>query len=358
MSTGLLSVPPQRVRLYRALWNRLIIVMMALFDLGAGRHPVKWGAVASVLMIDKKTAWKYLDGLLRDGFLALSGGEYMLSAAGMEFLHETVGGEILPESGEKFSPLKEVVVEDNINIKLLTSTTSTKEGEIPPEIGETFSPEVQTALKHVPLLFDGQEITLRGLPYYLHIEKVMGWIAYVYDQRAVLSRPCGLLYSKLRDKDGPYPPKKYLTAKLSTLLPEEYLDAIGKYSRICDWCKQEFTSLAGYNEHREKCVLTRHEEQEEQEETCESQPDETVTAEALTIWERVLSALKDEMPKASFETWVQSTYVLHWEPSQVRIGTRNSYAKEWLDARLTASVERLLSEMCKRAVKVTFVAGK
>jgi hypothetical protein len=65
-----------------------------------------------------------------------------------------------------------------------------------------------------------------------------------------------------------------------------------------------------------------------------------------------------EMPRASFDTWVRKTRCLALEAGVVTIGTRNTYACEWLESRLASTVARLLAGMLNQAVEVRFVVDQ
>lgn len=353
------AIPPKRVRLYRTLWDRWIIILRIMFDLGAGVHPVRWRAVADTLLIDKKTCQKYISGLVRDGHLALAGEGYMFTEAGMDILRENEEGENPPlvgkNPGENFSPLKESVEVVNDSESSLTTSTSklgkNLGGNFSPA-PEIFSPDVQAALEQVPLLFDGGEVTQKGLPVYLHIEKVMGWIAYVYDRRADIHTPCGLLYSKLKDPTSPSPTIKYLKDPYQ-FLPEEYLSAIGHFEKTCIRCETTFTDLAEFEKHQETCVYV-HVPEIEPEPTV---PDETVTTEVCNAWNKVLDQLQQDMPKASFDTWVRDTMPLHYQGDELQVGSRNAYARDWLADRMTAQTSTILAGAMGRPMRVKFVVA-
>lgn len=358
-----LSIHPQRVRLYRALWGRWIIVLRVLFDLGAATHSVKWQAAAQTLMVDKKTILKYIHGLVRDDHLVSAGDGFMLTPAGMAFLRETVGGENphledgkIP--GENFSLLKELVVVNDSELRDLT-TPPTKEGKIP---GENFPPafydeRIGAALEHLPELFDGSSVTSKGLPTSLHWEKVIGWIAYAYDKRTSLSAPCGLIYSKLVDGREPAPYIKYME-RPEDFLPESYLELIGLLAVPCQYCDETFYSRAERDAHQQaahpypcmECDAWHATEQEAKahydarhnpdrvHEAVRVQGDETLTP----LWEQVLSGLRDVVPTASFETWVQSSAAVGADGQALIVGTRNSYARDWLQSRVATQVVQLL----------------
>lgn len=360
MST--LAMPPKRVQLYRALWDRWIIILRIMFDLGAGAHPVKWRHVADTLLIDKKTCQKYINGLVRDGRLAIAGEGFMLTETGMSMLSETNEGEIPPlegkNLGENFSLLKESVVVVNDSESSLTTTPS----KLGKNLGENFSPEpdifseeVRQALEQVPLLFDGGEVTQKGLPTFLHIEKVMGWIAYIYDRRVDIRKPCGLLYSKLADPTSPSPSIKYMKDPCQ-FLPDDYLSAIGRFSKTCVRCETIFTDLAEFEAHKETCVYTFHPELEQQEETVSAEPDETVTVQIINAWQAVLEQLRTDLPRAQYQTWLEDTQPVSFDKSIMRIGTRNAYARDWLVKNIQTQAGQLVSKALSATVGLEFVS--
>ena len=82
---------------------------------------------------------------------------------------------------------------------------------------------------------------------------------------------------------------------------------------------------------------------------------------AEQAWQSVLGQLQMEMPRASFNTWVNDTQLLSYDPAPgagqtaiLTIGARNAYARDWLESRLTSTVSRLLAGMLNQAVEVRF----
>ncbi len=78
------------------------------------------------------------------------------------------------------------------------------------------------------------------------------------------------------------------------------------------------------------------------------------------IWQSVLAELQSEMPKASFETWVKDTHPIDVSTDEsgqkiLLVGVRNKYTQDWLKERLTAKVERLLTEITNTKMSVHFV---
>jgi len=75
-------------------------------------------------------------------------------------------------------------------------------------------------------------------------------------------------------------------------------------------------------------------------------------------WQSVLGQLQMEMPRASFETWVQDTKPLSLQDGVMTVSVRNAYARDWLDNRLTSTISRLLVGILNTGdVSVAFVVN-
>ncbi len=75
------------------------------------------------------------------------------------------------------------------------------------------------------------------------------------------------------------------------------------------------------------------------------------------IWESVLIHLQQEMPRASFETWVRDAEVLSLEHNLLTVSARNVYARDWLESRITNPIQRILQELLQKSITVRFVAA-
>lgn len=374
MST--LAIPPKRVQLYRVLWDRWIIVLRILLDLGAGSHPVRWRAVADTLLVDKKTAQKYIMGLVRDGHITTAGDGYMLTQAGMDALLENSGGgDFLPlegkNPGENFSPLVVEVVDSESELKQLTTTTTSKLGKNP---GENFSPLALHVIQHIPDIFSGSELTINGLPPLVIDEILLGWVAYAYDKRTSLNAPVGLIHSKLKRDERP--PMEYVKNYVD-YLPETFLEVLGLIEFECGYCHTVFETRIALEEHEKaehpyRCMECNawfeSEDAERAHYDKKHNPDryfEKQQAElavqpdimAGKTWARLLAMLKDDMPRASFETWVQDSKAIGLAGGLLTVAVRNSYARDWLESRLQSTVERLLVGILNAQVKVEFVVA-
>lgn len=74
-------------------------------------------------------------------------------------------------------------------------------------------------------------------------------------------------------------------------------------------------------------------------------------------WSSVLTQLQLDMPRASYETWVLGTEAIALENDVLLVSTRNAYARDWLESRLTSTVQRLLVGVLNRSASVKFVVG-
>ena len=75
-------------------------------------------------------------------------------------------------------------------------------------------------------------------------------------------------------------------------------------------------------------------------------------------WAQILCSLQDEMPRASFQTWVADIEVLSLSGDILTLGARNAYARDWLESRLTRTVERMLVGILNRNIAVRFVESR
>mgnify|MGYP002681616282 CR=1 FL=1 len=76
---------------------------------------------------------------------------------------------------------------------------------------------------------------------------------------------------------------------------------------------------------------------------------------AEDAWQSALGQLQTEMSKATYDTWVRSTELVSCEGDTFTVGVQNAYARDWLDTRLTGTVQELLTDMLRRPQTVEFV---
>ncbi len=76
---------------------------------------------------------------------------------------------------------------------------------------------------------------------------------------------------------------------------------------------------------------------------------------AEQAWQAVLGQLQLDMPKASYDTWVRNAEIVSYEDNVFIVGVPNTYARDWLDSRLTSKIKRLLCGIMNRTVSVKFI---
>ena len=79
---------------------------------------------------------------------------------------------------------------------------------------------------------------------------------------------------------------------------------------------------------------------------------------AEQAWQSVLAQLQMEMPRASYDTWVRDTRPTSYENGVLTVGVRNAYARDWLENRMSATVDRLLVGLFDSNVTVEFVVSQ
>jgi len=79
---------------------------------------------------------------------------------------------------------------------------------------------------------------------------------------------------------------------------------------------------------------------------------------AEQAWQAALGQLQMDMPKASFDTWVRNAEIVSYEDNVFIIGVPNTYARDWLESRLTSKIKRLLCGIMNRTVSLRFIVWK
>jgi hypothetical protein len=76
---------------------------------------------------------------------------------------------------------------------------------------------------------------------------------------------------------------------------------------------------------------------------------------AARAWSDAIGQLKIAMPKAAYDKWIRDTVLLHARDGTFTIGAPNSYARDWLESRLSSTTRRSLTGICNQSVEVKFV---
>jgi hypothetical protein len=73
------------------------------------------------------------------------------------------------------------------------------------------------------------------------------------------------------------------------------------------------------------------------------------------VWVAAQGRLQAELERAVFDTWVRDVEYLGCEGGKITLGVANEYAKEWLEDRLTSTVERVVTSIIGKPTRVRFV---
>ena len=213
--------------------------------------------------------------------------------------------------------------------------------------------QIKRIFAATPYLFGDPGVFTKGLCLEtIRIDDLMGWLYAGMKAEHVRNR-AGVAYNGI--KSGERPPSGYQGWEYKDF-PFEFQVEIGQRTVQCTWChKEEFTSMAAYDAHYSACILIPlPEEEEPEQEEFEYLGDDTVAGKA---WADVLKVLREEMPKASFETWVRDTRVAEYQEKEgwLVVGARNSYSADWLTSRLSETCKRILSNRLGRDIRVRFI---
>jgi hypothetical protein len=75
------------------------------------------------------------------------------------------------------------------------------------------------------------------------------------------------------------------------------------------------------------------------------------------VWSRLCAQLQPAMPRASYETWVLGCEAIALDDDMLIVSARNAYARDWLESRLTSTVQRLLVGILNQSISVQFIVG-
>jgi hypothetical protein len=343
-----IQLPPAELMLLRDLKKTAIVLMLFIrFD----PRPLGRNDVVRLLDIAEHTAQKYLDDLSMHGLISRTGYRdgYALAANGKQLLlgqlptlqqfdkcesanfapsndgyspesaNIALSGAFERVESANIAPSETLVVVDINNNSLLVDSTSEPESA-------NFAPliSLSSVLAITPKLFSGSVVSSSGLER-IDPMQALKWIAYAWVERENLTAPCGLIYARLKRHIKP-PEGVDIHA-----LPNAILKSLG------------FT----VNESQAPDVS----EESPIDDLEHMQANETVTSEIIDLWEGIKLRLQEDMPKASFETWVQSTRPVRFDDA-LWIGARNKYARDWLESKISEVAVKLLSEAeCSAPIK-------
>lgn len=72
-------------------------------------------------------------------------------------------------------------------------------------------------------------------------------------------------------------------------------------------------------------------------------------------WQATLGQLQMDMSKAAYDTWVKSSRLVNFQEGSFTVGVPNAFARDWLETRMTTTINRVLTGIMNRPQAVEFV---
>lgn len=72
------------------------------------------------------------------------------------------------------------------------------------------------------------------------------------------------------------------------------------------------------------------------------------------LWEDVLNELASQIPVPTFEMWVRDTSIINYTEDKFIVGAPHTWARDWLQIRLSGKVKHILDQLTGRSVQVSF----
>ncbi len=76
---------------------------------------------------------------------------------------------------------------------------------------------------------------------------------------------------------------------------------------------------------------------------------------AEQAWQATLGQLQMDMSKAAYDTWVKNSRMINSQEGQFTVGVPNAYARDWLETRMTITINRVLTGIMNRPQTVKFI---
>jgi len=73
------------------------------------------------------------------------------------------------------------------------------------------------------------------------------------------------------------------------------------------------------------------------------------------IWQAALGQLQLQMTQATFDTWVKDTRLVSKDEEKLVVGTKNAFAKDWLENRLFLTISRTINNILGCPIDIQFV---
>ncbi len=72
------------------------------------------------------------------------------------------------------------------------------------------------------------------------------------------------------------------------------------------------------------------------------------------VWQVALGQLQLQMTRATFDTWLKDTRIISQNNGNLVIGTKNAFAKDWLENRLFNTISRTVANILEHPVDIEF----
>jgi hypothetical protein len=154
-------------------------------------------------------------------------------------------------------------------------------------------------------------------------ERFEGWLEHIRSNRHEYTRPAGILLNNLRaGLKAPKPGRGY----------DAYLSE--QTSDLDDW-----------------------DDDIDESESEDSIPEADLPEAVHNAWQVALAQLRSEMSPQLFNTWVRDARPLCYDEQEgaLEVGVLNTYARDWLESRVTATLSRILESMLQHPVRVDFI---
>ncbi len=77
-----------------------------------------------------------------------------------------------------------------------------------------------------------------------------------------------------------------------------------------------------------------------------------------TTWQKILTQLREHLPKPSFETWLKATYLTSIENNVLTVVVPNHFAKDWLDENYYPLIQEKAESILNQNVTLNFVQAE
>jgi chromosomal replication initiator protein len=72
------------------------------------------------------------------------------------------------------------------------------------------------------------------------------------------------------------------------------------------------------------------------------------------VWQATLGQLQLQMTRATYDTWIKDTRIVAQDGARLVIGTKSAFAKDWIENRLAATINRVINNVLGKSVDIAF----